>query len=65
MIGEREIWACANLLISRHGADAWYVAAQRADNILAAANGNSRKTFMRILDRIKQLESMSTFSGLH
>ena len=31
MIDDREIWACANLLVRQHGENAWFVAARRAD----------------------------------
>ena len=52
MIDDREIWACANLLIKQHGVDAWWVASQRADELLAAGKMAGHQTFVRILDRI-------------
>ena len=65
MIDDREIWACANLLIKQHGVDAWWVASQRADELLAAGKMAGHQTFVRILDRIKQLESIAPTSTLH
>lgn len=65
MIDEQEIWACANELIKQHGPIAWFVAAQRADQLLAAGEIDGHKTFKRILDRIKQLETMVPPGALH
>jgi hypothetical protein len=59
MIEDREIWACANQFIMQHGSDAWFAAANRADELLAAGEMEGHRTFMRILDRIKHLETMS------
>jgi hypothetical protein len=35
MIEDREIWACAQQLLRQHGPDAWFIASQRADALLA------------------------------
>lgn len=58
MIGDREIWACANQLLKQHGADAWFVASQRADELLAAGELEGHRTFVRISNRIRQLEAL-------
>ena len=55
---ERHIWACANTLLLQHGNDAWFHAARRADELLAAGDLEGHKTFSAILDRIKQLEQL-------
>lgn len=58
MIDDREVWACANLLMKQHGPEAWFVAAQRADELLEQGEIAGHRTFLRILDRIKKLEAM-------
>jgi hypothetical protein len=58
MIEDREIWASANLLLKQHGADAWFVASQRADELFAAGEMEGHRTFVRILNRIRQLEAL-------
>lgn len=58
MIDEKEVWACAKLLMKQHGPDAWFVASQRTDELLAQGEMAGHRTFLRILDRIKQLETM-------
>lgn len=65
MIEEREIWACANQLIRQHGTDAWFVAAQRADTLLAEGKIEGHRTFLRILERIKALEATAPPPLLH
>lgn len=65
MIEDREIWACANELIKQHGDVAWYVAAQRADELLAGGEMDGHQVFKRILDRIKQLETIAPPGALH
>ncbi|ODP38904.1 MULTISPECIES: hypothetical protein [Sphingomonas] len=65
MIEEREIWACTHQLVRQHGAHAWYVASQRADELLAEGQMEGHRTFLRILDRIRQLEAMSPGGAVH
>jgi hypothetical protein len=65
MIDDREIWACANLLLREHGDDAWFVAAQRADELLAQGEMDGHRTFLRILARIKALETTIPVGQLH
>lgn len=65
MIEDREIWACANTLLKRHGTDAWFVAAQRADELLANGDMEGNRTFVRILDRIRQLEALAPVGTTH
>lgn len=65
MIDDREIWACANMLIKQHGEDAWFWASQRADALLAEGKLDGHRTFLRVLDRIKQLETLRANGRLH
>jgi len=58
VIGEREIWACASQLLKQHGAEAWFFASQRADELFAAGELEGHRTFVRILNRIRQLEAL-------
>ena len=57
MIEDREIWACAHQLMRQHGVGAWFAAAQRADELLEQGEMEGHRTFLRILDRIEQLEA--------
>ena len=65
MIEDREIWACAHQLMKQHGELAWFEAAQRADELLEAGELQGHRVFMRILDRIKQLEAETPQGVVH
>jgi len=65
MIEDRAIWACANLLLKQHGDDAWFVAAQRADELLAQGEMDGHRTFVRVLNRIHALEAMNPAGPVH
>lgn len=65
MIDDREIWACANHLILQYGDTAWYAAARRADALLARGDMDGHRTFVRILDRIRQLEELVPPTVVH
>lgn len=65
MIDDREIWACANLLLQQHGENAWFVVAQRADELLAQGELEGQRTFLRILARIRALEASAPDGLLH
>ncbi|MBO9623971.1 MAG: hypothetical protein J7500_14775 [Sphingomonas sp.] len=65
MVDEREIWACANLLLRQHGDDAWFVASQRADELLAQGDMNGHRAFVRILARIRELEAETPSGRVH
>ena len=65
VIDDREICACANTLMKQHGMDAWFVAAQRADELLAKGDIEGNRTFVRILGRIKELEMLAPVGPVH
>ena len=58
MIHDREIWACAHQVMRQYGDTAWFHAAQRADELLAANDLEGHRTWLRILARIKALEDL-------
>ena len=64
MIDDKEIWACAHQVMKQYGDAAWFHAAQRADELLEANDQEGHKTWMRILNRIKELEQLTPRGGL-
>jgi hypothetical protein len=60
MIGEWELWACANHYVAEHGEDAPIHAAMRADALLAEGDLDGVRTFQSILRRIEQLLAQET-----
>ncbi|WP_066793494.1 hypothetical protein [Sphingomonas soli] len=60
MIDEREIWACANALINRHGPAAWFAAAKRAEELLDLGELEGNRVFRAIMHCIEQLEALET-----
>lgn len=65
MIENLEIWACANHVLRQYGADAWFHAARRADELLKVGEQEGHRTWLRILDRIKELEDMQPSGALN
>lgn len=65
MIDEREIWACANLLLRQHGNAARDICARRADALLAEGQVEGHRTFQRIGERIEQLERVHPAGAVH
>lgn len=65
MIEDREIWACANMMIKQHGGDAWLVASQRADELLEQGEMEGHRTYLRILRRIEDLERTGPVGSPH
>jgi len=51
-VPDLDIWRAAHLLIKRHGSDAAIVAAQRADELLAAGDVEGQLAWKRILTAI-------------
>lgn len=56
VIEDREIWACANLLMKQHGFKARVLASQRATELYELRDFEGQRTFNRIVNRIRQLE---------
>lgn len=52
---EQELWAAANMVINRHGSEAWFYAAQRADELLAQGDVEGHAAFVAILRCIDKL----------
>lgn len=65
MITDWEIWACANLLLKRHGRLARVRAVERADQLLAEGKPDGHRTFMRIADRIDELANATPPGQVH
>lgn len=65
MIRDREIWACANTLLQQHGDNAWFVASTRADELLAEGDLEGQRSYVRIVDRITQLEKLEPADAVH
>ena len=59
MTPDRHTWACANALMKQHGADAWFHASLRADELLAAGDLDGHAMFKAILARIEELDQMA------
>lgn len=64
MTEEREIWACPNLLLGRHGAEAGAFAASRAETLRAGGDRAGQATFLRIRARIEELEIVVSTSPM-
>jgi hypothetical protein len=47
---------CANELMRRHGEDAVFHAAMRADELIAAGDVEGQRAWLRIIECIEQLE---------
>lgn len=52
-LSERELWACAQKVIDRHGPDAEFHAAQRADELLENGDIDGQRVWKAILARIE------------
>ena len=65
VIGDREIWACAQHVLRRYGESAWLHAAQRADALLVQGDFAGSRTWVRILERIDALRSRAPEGPLH
>ncbi len=59
MIADVDIWRAASLLIKRHGDDAAVVAAQRADELLAAGDLEGGAVWKQILGGSANLRAPS------
>jgi hypothetical protein len=57
-----DLWRAANLMIERHGTEAAFVAAQRADEMLAQGDIEGQLVWKRILAAINDLQR-TTLTG--
>jgi hypothetical protein len=55
VVADLDIWRAANLLVKRHGEDAAIVAAQRADELLAAGDMEGEIVWKRIVGAVSDL----------
>lgn len=65
MADDREIWACANMLLRIHGADAGQRASVRAAELADAGDARGHEVFTLIAERIAQLETTSSNERPH
>ena len=65
MIEDREIWACANLLLREHGASAVKAAEARAEELGAEGAPEGERTFRLIADRIRTLAAEQAEGAVH
>lgn len=56
MFSDWELWACANEMIRRHGADAAIHAAMKADELLEAGEHQGASTWRLIVHRVNELQ---------
>lgn len=56
MTSDLDIWRAANILMKQHGPDAAIVAAQRADELLAAGDVEGQVVWKRIVRAINEWE---------
>jgi hypothetical protein len=54
-VADIDIWRSANLLLKRHGRDTPIVAAQRADECLAAGDIEGQAIWKRIVEAVLEL----------
>ena len=62
-MNDPDIWRAANLLLKRHGADAAMVAAERADELLAAGDVEGCTIWKRILLAVTELARTAPAEG--
>ena len=65
MIPDIEIWRAATLMLKRHGRDAAIVAAQRADELMAAGDVEGQQIWKKIVDAVLELLRTKLEEGEH
>lgn len=63
MISDRDVWASANVLIKRYGADAKDQAIQRADDLLREGDLEGQAVWKRIIRAIDELQREKPNAG--
>lgn len=65
MLSNRELWACANHYVSKHGDQAGVVAAKRCDELLDASDYDGARNYQAILERIAILREATPTGPVH
>jgi hypothetical protein len=65
LMDDRDIWRSAKVLIDQHGDDAAIHAAMRADELLDDGDMESAATWRRVIQAIKDLETMEPSGSVH
>lgn len=65
MVDDRELWACAALLMQQHGDRAWMIATERAKELRASGDAKGHETFLRIVARIDELQRLTPRGPVH
>jgi hypothetical protein len=63
LISDLDIWRAANILLKRRGEDAGAVAAQRADELLAAGDVEGQIVWKRIAAAVEELQRREPRDG--
>jgi hypothetical protein len=63
VISERDIWASANVLVKRYGADARAEAVKRADDLRAEGDAQGQQVWLRIAGAIEELQRQERRDG--
>ena len=56
MVDEIDIYRSANLLIKQHGDDAAIIAAMQADSCLEKGDLEGKRTWLKVIEAIKELQ---------
>ena len=54
---ERDIYGAAHFLIEKHGRDAEFEAAQRADHFLEKGDHDGKNVWLRVIRAIREMQS--------
>ena len=65
MLSDWELWSCANQQIARHGTNAEFEAALRADSLLSTGDLAGQRIWIAILERIIQLNGTAVDETKH
>jgi hypothetical protein len=65
VIPEIDIWRAAQLMLKRYGGEALKESAARADELMAAGDGDGAATWRRITDAVRQLVNKTPPGPVH
>ena len=60
-----DLWRAAKLLVDRHGEEASIEAAKRADDMLEQGDMEGKAVWLRILEAVKELQSVEPAGAVH